>query len=122
MIEHLKTGLSARTKLPQVDGMTRVSFQFFGQTHLHKALLAVVHYLGFTLHHPDQQAASRAAHRAEAGLTRRHPGNEIFVGDEADELVVRAAAGIERGHDARERGYFYKVTTLHGVPKPCLQG
>src|SRR5271163_70557 len=113
MVQHLQTRLATGTKLSLVDGMLRIAFELFGQAHFDQALLTTTHHLGFALHYADQQAASRGAYGADARLDGGDAGDQLFVGNEADQLLLRAATAIECGHHSRERRYFDEVASFH---------
>src|SRR5204862_7345129 len=96
MIRNLNSRLAARAELALTDGVVRVALQFFCQAHLNQAYLAVADHFRIAFHHSDHQAAARWTHRANARLPFGHAGRELFLGDEANELVLRVAAIVER--------------------------
>ena len=93
--------------------MLRIAFELFRQAHLDQAALAMTHDFGVALHHAHQQAAARGAQRADARLPGGDAGDQLFFRNETDELLLRTAAGVERGHHARESRDLDEVTPFH---------
>ena len=113
MIEHLKSGMTAGTKLAAVDGMIRIAFELFRQAHLDEARASVAHDFGVAFHYANERAAAGRTQSANARLPGGDAGNEIFIGYETDELLLRTATGFKGGYGARESRNFEEVTPLH---------
>ena len=113
MIEHLKSGMTAGTKLAAVDGMIRIAFELFRHAHLDEARASVAHDFGVAFHYPNEGAAAGRTQSANARLPGGDAGNEIFIGYETDELLLRTATGFKGGYGAREGRNFEKITPLH---------
>ena len=124
MVDHLKPGLAPRAQFAKIDGMLRIALELFRQAHLDEAGLAVAHDLGVALHHAHQQPATRRTQRADARLPSGDARNQLFLRNKADELLLRTAAGLERGRGARERRNFEEITPFHmrsPAPNPSVQ-
>ena len=113
MIENLKTGLASRAELASVNGMLGIALELFRQAHFDDAGLTIANDFRVALHHPHQRAAAGRAQRAHAGLPSGDSGDEIFVGNETNQLVLGAAARLEGRERSRESRNFEEVTPLH---------
>ncbi len=113
MIEHLKGGMAPGAEFAAVDRVLRIAFELFCQAHLDQAGAAVAHDFGIAFHDAHESPAAGGTERAYARFPGGDSGNEIFVGNETDELLLGAAAGLESRHGAREGRNFEKVTALH---------
>ncbi len=113
MIENLKTGLASRAELAAVNRMLGIALELFRQTHLDDAGLTIANDFRVALHDPDQRAATGRAQRAYAGFPSGDSGDEIFVGNETNQLVLGAAARLEGRERSRESRNFEEVTPFH---------
>ena len=95
--------------------MGGIAFQLLGKAHSDHAGLTIPDDLGVTIHHPDVQAAPCRTQRADARLPHRHARYELFVGNEANQLVFRAAATRERRGRARNCRDLDEVATVHNT-------
>ena len=96
MIGHLKASLAARAELALIDGMVRIALQLFRQPHPEQAELAVSDHFGVALHHPDSETACGRTQRADAGLPGGDAGDQIFVREEANQLLFGFSAPVKR--------------------------
>ncbi len=88
MVEHLQACLAAGAQLSLINGVLRIAFEFFRQAHLNQPLLTMTHDFCLALHNPHLQPAARGAKSAHAGLQGGNAGDQLFLGNETDELLV----------------------------------
>src|SRR5215472_3345409 len=98
MVEHLKGGMASGAEFAAVDGVIRIAFELFREAHLDEAGAAVAHDFGIAFHYADESAAAGGAERANARFPGSDAGNEFFIGNEADEVLLGTAAGL-KGRD-----------------------
>src|ERR1700753_3173100 len=100
--------------------MLRIALKLLGQAHLDQATLAAAPALSSSLHHAHLQSTSRGAKRADARLDRGDARNQLFFRDEPNEVVLRRATPLQRGHHSGESRDFDKVTPFHRYPVPSV--
>ncbi len=113
MVEHLQACLAAGAQLSLIDGILRIAFEFFRQAHLNQPLLTMTHDFCLALHNPHLQPAARGAKSAHARLQGGNAGDQLFLGNETDQLLIRRTTGFERCHHARESRYLDEVSPFH---------
>ncbi len=115
VIRDLDRRLAARTQRALADRMRRVAFELLREAHRHHAALSVTDDVGVALHHAHGRAAAGAADRADAVFEFGDPRRQIFVGHEANELVLGAArrAGRDRRGSARDGGELDERSAIH---------
>ncbi len=96
VVRHLDRRLAAWAQAALIDRVCRAAFEFLGRVDAHPPCLTAANDLGIGIHDPHGQAASRCAERAHARLPNGHARNDVIVGNEANELVLRVAAAGER--------------------------
>jgi hypothetical protein len=93
--------------------MLGIALKLFRQAHFDDAGLTIANNFRVALHHPDQRAAAGRAERTYAGFPSGDSGDEIFVGNETNQLVLGAAARLKGRERSRESRNFEEITPLH---------
>ena len=113
MVGHLDGGLPAHAELTLIDGMLRVAFKLLGQPLGRHARLAVTNDLDIPFHDPYLQTAAGRAEGADAWSQDRLTRYELFIRDEANQLVFRVAATRECSARAGRSRDLDEFATIH---------
>src|SRR6185503_20575248 len=100
MVSDLDRRLAAGAESAAIHRMVRCAFQLLGRGNTDDARLAVANDVRVRVHDPDRQSAASLAQRADARLPDGDARNDVFVRDEADQLVLGIAATREGGAGA----------------------
>ena len=114
VIRHLHRRLAPYAQLALAERMFRVALELLHQSHAGDAGLPLPEHLGIAVHDARRDAASRGAQRADARFPDRDPGCDLLVRNEADDLVLRAAATGQRGTGAGDGSDLEESTAIHG--------
>src|SRR5207253_4286619 len=117
VIRDLDRRLPARAQSAAADGILRQPFDLLRDVRADDAALAVSNGLDVGVHHARVDGASGAAHRADARLPCRDPGNDVFLGNEADQLMLRVAAARERRARTGDRRQLDEIASVHRSPR-----
>jgi hypothetical protein len=113
VIGDLNCRLTARTQTALVDRVRGVAFELLRDAHTDDALLSVARRLDISFHDANAEAAAAGAHRTDARLPLGHARHQFFLGHEADQLVLGAAAARERCGGPGNRRELDERTTVH---------
>ena len=116
VIGHLNRRLTARAQAAAIDRVVRVSFQLLRSQDLHDAGLAVANDVGVGVHHAHGQPAPGRTQRADTRLPHGLPRHDVFVRNEANELMIRIAAAGEGGGGAGDGGELDEGSAVHQSP------
>src|SRR6476660_242758 len=110
MIRHLDSGLAAYAKFALADRVCGIAFEFFRETHFDEAGLTVADDFGFPLHDSNEYSTARRAQGADARFPGGDSRDDLFLGNEANDVIFRIAATCERCTGAGCCGDFYKLS------------
>jgi hypothetical protein len=86
--------MASGAEFAAIDRVLRIAFEFLRQPHLDDSGAAIAHNFSIAFHYTNHGAAARRAECAHARLPGGHSGDEIFLGNETDELLLGAAAAL----------------------------
>src|SRR5262245_5518709 len=93
--------LTSRAKLPLIDWILWIAFQFFREAHFRHAARSIPEDFDITRHHAHAHAARSRTQRTNTRLPYGEARYEVLFRNVSDEVIVGVAATRERGAGTR---------------------
>ena len=103
VVGDLNRRLSSRAESAAIDRMVLAPLELFRCQDLHDPGLSIANGVGLRVHDAHRQSARRWTQRAHARFPDRLSGNNVFVRQEPDQLVVWITTAGERSRGAGNR-------------------
>src|SRR5439155_7175001 len=113
VIGDLNRRLTAHAQFALADRIAGIAFELPRQSHLHDARLSVANDFRVAFHDTYGQPAAGLTQWADARLPFGHTWHELIVGNESNQVSLRAAARGQRRGGAGDCRQFDEVAAIH---------